>query len=68
MEIGFIGLGQMGNVMATNLVNAGHQVRVWNRSPEPLQQFLAKTKGAQGATTPAQTAGGDRRCAAGGGP
>jgi 3-hydroxyisobutyrate dehydrogenase-like beta-hydroxyacid dehydrogenase len=59
MEIGFIGLGQMGNVMATNLVNAGHQVRVWNRSSEPLKQFLAKIKGAQAAANPAETAGGD---------
>ncbi len=34
MDIGFIGLGSMGGAMALNLVNAGHRVRVWNRSPE----------------------------------
>ncbi|SEV89070.1 NAD(P)-dependent oxidoreductase [Luteibacter sp. 329MFSha] len=34
MRIGFIGLGSMGAGMAGNLVKAGHEVTVWNRSPE----------------------------------
>src|ERR1700761_4196977 len=59
MEIGFIGLGNMGNAMAVNLVNAGHKVRVWNRSPEPVREFLAKTKGAMAAATPVEAAQGD---------
>ena len=33
MRIGFIGLGHMGTVMAANLVKAGHEVTVFNRSP-----------------------------------
>ena len=33
MKIGFIGLGRMGSSMAANLVNAGHDVTVFNRSP-----------------------------------
>lgn len=33
MQIGFIGLGSMGSVMAHNLAKAGHEVRAWNRSP-----------------------------------
>ena len=33
MKIGFIGLGHMGTVMAANLVKAGHEVTVYNRSP-----------------------------------
>jgi 3-hydroxyisobutyrate dehydrogenase-like beta-hydroxyacid dehydrogenase len=33
MKIGFIGLGRMGAAMAANLVKAGHEVRVFNRSP-----------------------------------
>lgn len=33
-EIGFIGLGTMGSAMARRLVDAGHTVRVWNRSPD----------------------------------
>ena len=31
-RIGFIGLGIMGSGMVKNLVKAGHQVTVWNRS------------------------------------
>jgi 3-hydroxyisobutyrate dehydrogenase-like beta-hydroxyacid dehydrogenase len=33
MKIGFIGLGRMGAAMAANLVGAGHDVTVFNRSP-----------------------------------
>ena len=33
MDIGFIGLGNMGRGMAANLVQAGHRVTVYNRSP-----------------------------------
>src|ERR1700728_35657 len=32
MKIGFIGLGRMGSAMAKNLVKAGHDVTVFNRS------------------------------------
>jgi 3-hydroxyisobutyrate dehydrogenase-like beta-hydroxyacid dehydrogenase len=32
MKIGFIGLGRMGAAMAANLVRAGHEVSVFNRS------------------------------------
>ncbi len=41
MKIGFIGLGAMGAAIATNLVESGHEVHVFNRSParaEPLRQ------------------------------
>jgi 3-hydroxyisobutyrate dehydrogenase len=31
-RLGFIGLGTMGKSMAANLVGAGHQVTVWNRT------------------------------------
>lgn len=33
MEIGFIGLGDMGRPMAGRLLEAGHRLVVWNRSP-----------------------------------
>jgi 3-hydroxyisobutyrate dehydrogenase-like beta-hydroxyacid dehydrogenase len=33
MRVGFIGLGQMGAGMALNLVKAGHEVTVYNRTP-----------------------------------
>lgn len=32
MDVGFIGLGAMGQAMAANLLNAGHRLRVWNRT------------------------------------
>ena len=32
MDIGFIGLGQMGTAMARNLLKAGHRVTVYNRT------------------------------------
>lgn len=34
MRIGFIGLGQMGSAIAANLLRAGHEVAVWNRSAD----------------------------------
>src|SRR5258705_13346690 len=36
MDVGFIGLGAMGSRIAQNLVDAGHTVRVWNRSRPPV--------------------------------
>jgi 3-hydroxyisobutyrate dehydrogenase-like beta-hydroxyacid dehydrogenase len=40
MKTGFIGLGHMGSAMAANLVKAGHDVTVFNRSPEKLRALL----------------------------
>jgi 3-hydroxyisobutyrate dehydrogenase-like beta-hydroxyacid dehydrogenase len=40
MKIGFIGLGHMGSAMAGNLVKAGHDVTVFNRSPEKRRALL----------------------------
>ncbi|MDQ2661345.1 MAG: NAD(P)-dependent oxidoreductase [Actinomycetota bacterium] len=39
--LGFLGLGSMGSGMARNLVEAGHTVRVWNRSPEAADDLVA---------------------------
>jgi len=33
MKVAFLGLGIMGRPMAANLVKAGHEVTVWNRTP-----------------------------------
>ncbi|MBB3228304.1 hypothetical protein FHW69_002939 [Luteibacter sp. Sphag1AF] len=57
MRIGFIGLGAMGAGMAGSLIAAGHEVTVWNRSPEATAPL--KEKGARVAATAAQAAGGD---------
>ena len=43
-KIAFLGLGNMGTPMATRLLNAGHDVIVWNRSAPrsaPLAQVGA---------------------------
>ncbi|MFD0259242.1 NAD(P)-dependent oxidoreductase [Kitasatospora indigofera] len=42
MTVGFVGLGAMGRGMAASLLAAGHPVRVWNRSPGPVQELVAK--------------------------
>jgi 3-hydroxyisobutyrate dehydrogenase-like beta-hydroxyacid dehydrogenase len=46
----------MGAAMIRRLLAAGHQVRVWNRSPEKTQALVAA--GAELAATPAQAAAG----------
>jgi 3-hydroxyisobutyrate dehydrogenase-like beta-hydroxyacid dehydrogenase len=57
MKLGFIGLGQMGIGMAGNLLKAGHEVTVFNRSPDKAAPLLAQ--GAVLAATPAAACGGD---------
>jgi 2-hydroxy-3-oxopropionate reductase len=51
-KIGFLGLGIMGGAMAANLVKAGFNVTVWNRSPEKCRELQAL--GAAVAATPAE--------------
>ena len=52
MRIAFLGLGIMGRPMAANLVKAGHEVAVWNRTPGK------QVEGARVATTPGDAANG----------
>ena len=54
MSIGFIGLGSMGAGIAANLVKAGHEVTVWNRSSGKTKDLEAA--GAQVASSPAEAA------------
>jgi 3-hydroxyisobutyrate dehydrogenase-like beta-hydroxyacid dehydrogenase len=42
MKVGFIGLGRMGAGMATNLVKAGHEVTVFNRSRAKADDLVAR--------------------------
>jgi len=51
-KIGFLGLGIMGNAMAKNLVKAGFQVTVWNRSQDKCSELAALGGGV--AATPAE--------------
>ncbi|MBB4153392.1 3-hydroxyisobutyrate dehydrogenase-like beta-hydroxyacid dehydrogenase [Sphingomonas jinjuensis] len=57
MKVGFIGLGNMGAAMAANLVEAGHDVTVWNRSPDKADALVET--GATLAQYPADAAQGD---------
>ena len=54
MKIGFIGLGNMGLPMARNLLKAGHELTVYNRTPQKAQPLQAD--GAKVAATPAEAA------------
>jgi 2-hydroxy-3-oxopropionate reductase len=38
-DLGFIGLGIMGKPMAGHLVNAGHKVHVFSRSPGSVEEL-----------------------------
>src|SRR5689334_12830890 len=38
-RVAFLGLGIMGEPMAANLVRAGFEVTVWNRTPRVAEQF-----------------------------
>jgi 3-hydroxyisobutyrate dehydrogenase-like beta-hydroxyacid dehydrogenase len=57
MDIGFIGLGEMGAAMVANMLKGGHQVRVWNRSPERAEALAAA--GAKVVPSPAEAFVGD---------
>lgn len=41
MKIAFLGLGAMGQGMARRLLSAGHELQVWNRSPEPAEALAS---------------------------
>src|SRR5437870_4119627 len=57
MKVGFIGLGHMGIGMAANLLRAGHEVTVYNRTPGKAQGLVAQ--GARAAAGVADACGGD---------
>ena len=52
MHVGFVGLGLMGAPMAYNLVQAGFELTVWNRTKEKAKPVLAR--GARWADTVAE--------------
>jgi 3-hydroxyisobutyrate dehydrogenase-like beta-hydroxyacid dehydrogenase len=57
MDIGFIGLGNMGSGMAANLLEAGHRVTAYNRSRDKVDALAER--GAQPARTIAEACGGE---------
>lgn len=55
MQLGLIGLGKMGANMTLRLLGSGHQMVVYNRSPEPVQS--AVEAGATGSASVADLVG-----------
>ena len=53
-QLGFIGRGLMGGQMSRNLLKAGYQLTVWNRTPSRVEELVAA--GAQAADSPAHVA------------
>ncbi|MEX2954397.1 sulfolactaldehyde 3-reductase [Serratia fonticola] len=53
-QIAFIGLGQMGAPMASNLIKQGHRLNVFDISPAAVSALVAQ--GAKAAASPAQAA------------
>jgi len=52
VRVGFLGLGSMGQAMAQRLIDAGHDVVVWNRSAGPRDELASL--GATAVETPAE--------------
>ncbi|MGA0600460.1 NAD(P)-dependent oxidoreductase [Caulobacter sp. KR2-114] len=57
MRVGFVGLGVMGGPMAGHLARAGHEMRVFNRSPDKARAW-AEAHGGHAAATVAEAAEG----------
>ena len=57
MRVAFLGLGIMGSRMAANLVRAGHELTVWNRTAATATDWVAEHGGAV-APTPREAADG----------
>ena len=56
MQVGFIGLGRMGSPIAANLLAAGHELTVYNRTEAKAEPLVKR--GAQLAKTPGDAARG----------
>jgi len=54
MEVGFVGLGNMGSAIARNLIKAGHDLTVYNRTRSRAEAFASL--GARIVETPAEAA------------
>jgi len=55
MQIGLAGVGKMGVAIAPHLAELGHQVTVWNRTPDKLKPLTAS--GIKSAKSPSELAG-----------
>ena len=41
MDLGFVGLGAMGQLIVRRLLDAGHRVTGWNRSRDKADELIA---------------------------
>ena len=57
MKVAFVGLGVMGFPMAGHLAKAGHEVSVFNRSPDKARRWVKAHGGRAGATVAEALAG-----------
>jgi len=55
-KLAFLGLGQMGTPIATRLIEAGHDLTVWNRTGAKTRPLI--DKGASAAASPAEAVAG----------
>lgn len=39
LTFGFIGLGKIGSGIVKNLLNSGHKVNIWNRTPDKVNHM-----------------------------
>jgi 3-hydroxyisobutyrate dehydrogenase len=56
MDIALLGIGRMGRAISERLLDQGHRLRVWNRSPAKTEPLVAR--GAKAAPTPADAVAG----------
>lgn len=54
-DVSMLGLGEMGSALATTLLDAGHSVTVWNRSPDRATELVAHGAHAAGSVREAVT-------------
>ncbi len=57
MKVGFIGLGRMGQAMTRRLIEAGHEVGVFNRTPEKIKPLIDAGASAEASIKAAATFG-----------
>ena len=42
MNVAFLGMGRMGRLMASHVIDAGHQLTVWNRTPGKADELTGR--------------------------
>ena len=58
MKVGFIGLGRMGQAMARRVLEAGHDIALYNRTPDKIAELVAAGAVAAGSVADAAKHGG----------